>query len=418
MQDKSFADIANFLKNFETSESFNKYCFSMSEKQIQNMTTEDWISFLYGLNHLGKRTKCKTADELINKHEGAIAYMYSNFRLEKKHARSIKQLAYKMADALATSESFAEFYYNVDVIASAVPDSVHKDNIKTMRTVLYDQSMGKGLAHSLLAPKIQTTSSDATSVGQGYFEAGYFTQSGLLERKVNINTNMVNMCNTTAHELYHSIQRLSDSKRAQLMKKLGFKINSDSKINELYSLNSRFYLNGTKDMRGYKKQPLEYGARFFATCFERRLRHNLRAAENNWGVTYMSSQLLRSLNVFENGIQSDENGIILVYKDLDERKISLLQEFSQNYLKNNSPSFLGTMDSSLLIIEPTPDNIININRLYTQMKKAEKMKDGKLQLLEKYFPLTYQKFHASENKKQATKPVLIKAMINRLHHDK
>ena len=325
---------------------------------------------------------------------------------------------YKMADALATSESFAEFYYNVDVIASAVPESVHKDNIKTMRTVLYDQSMGKGLAHSLLAPKIQTTSSDATSVGQGYFEAGYFTQSGLLERKVNINTNMVNMCNTTAHELYHSIQRLSDSKRAQLMKKLGFKINSDSKINELYSLNSRFYLNGTKDMRGYKKQPLEYGARFFATCFERRLRHNLRAAENNWGVTYMSSQLLRSLNVFENGIQSDENGIILVYKDLDERKISLLQEFSQNYLKNNSPSFLGTMDSSLLIIEPTPDNIININRLYTQMKKAEKMKDGKLQLLEKYFPLTYQKFHASENKKQATKPVLIKAMINRLHHDK
>lgn len=416
MQDNDFERVQDFLRFFESENSFNQFCFSLSKKRIQNMTTDEWISFFYGLKHLSKSLRCKTTDKVVMMHSKALAYMYSNFRFNKAEASNIKHLAYKMADALATSKAFADFYYATDVRASKMPYLAYKSVVKKMRTTLYNEVMGDGIKHSILKPKVKTSLSknDSTNV---FKQSGCFEQSGILVREVDVHPYLSGFCNTAAHELYHSIQHLSDSKRAKLLKKLGFELGIpfDGKIAELYSLNSNFYINASQNMQGYKKQPLEYGARFFATCFERRLRHNLKSAENNWGITYMSNQLMRTLGIFEDELHSDKAATILSYSNLQEKETSLLQELSDKYLKNcNDPIFLNAAKIGLLCIESNSHNIININRLYTKIKKAENDNNIESAFIKQYFPITYYKYYASDKEKLAYKPVISKVIINRL----
>ncbi|MBQ8870035.1 MAG: hypothetical protein IJ019_01505 [Alphaproteobacteria bacterium] len=420
MQDNDFERARQFYKMFENERTFSNFCFSLSKKRIQNMTTDEWISFFYGLNRLGKNLGYKTTDEVVKNHREPLEYMYSNFRLNKNEARKIKTLAYQMADALATSKTFADFYYAADIGAAKMDDSSYQHTVKTMRKFLYDEIFGDGIKHSILAPDIKI-SSDKRNNTSDWSKSGHFLQDGLFTREVDVHLESSDFCNTAAHELYHSLQRLSDSKRAKLLKKLRFEVDVpfDTKTGELYSLNHAFYLKGLADCsKGYQKQPLEYGARFFATCFERRLRHNLRASQNNWGAAYMSTQLLRHLDIFEGNLQTDKVGVVLSYIELQEKDLSLLQEFSQKYVKNqNRTTFFCAGNVSVLAIEPTKNNIINLNRLYTNMQKARRNKTLKTEFLKQYFPITYQKYYATEQEKLAQKSVLSRVMINRLHKD-
>lgn len=412
------------MKMFESEKTFKAYCFGLSKKTIRSMTTDDWISFYKGLHHLGKSLGYQTTNEVVKNHTEVLEYMYSNFRLNKTEARKIKNLAYKMADALATSKTFADFYYASDVRSVSINNTECQQNVKAMRTFLYREIFGDGIKHNILRPKVKTTEIKKDK-SASFSQAGYFCQDGLFVREVDVHLESSDFCNTAAHELYHSLQRLPDSKRAKLLKKLGVNVDVpfDAKTGELYALSHSFYLNGLKsgiqNTKGYQKQPLEYGARLFATCFERRLRHNLRASQNNWGATYMSTQLLRHLDIFEGNLQTDKAEVVLSYIELQEKDISLLQEFSQKYVKNqNRTTFFCAGNVGVLAIEPTKENIINLNRLYTNMRKAEKNDTLKTEFLKQYFPITYQKYYASEQEKLAQKSVLSKVIINRLHKDK
>ena len=96
-----------------------------------------------------------------------------------------------------------------------------------------------------------------------------------------------------------------------------------------------------------------------------------------------------------------------------------MQEFSQKYVKNqNRTTFFCAGNAGVLAIEPTKENIINLNRLYTNMRKAERNNTLKTEFLKEYFPITYEKYYASEQEKLAQKSVLSKVIINRLHKDK
>ena len=420
MRDNEYYRAKLFMKMFENEKTFKAYCFGLSKKNIQSMTTDDWISFYKGLNHLGKSLGYKTTSEVVKNHTKVLEYMYSNFRLNKNEARKIKNLAYKMADSLATSKTFADFYYDEDVRAAQMDKTDYQQNVKAMRTFLYSEVFGDGIKHSILRPKVKTTEIKKDK-SASFSQSGYFCQDGLFVREVDVHLESSDFCNTAAHELYHSLQGLPDSKRAKLLKSLGFEVDVpfDDKTGELYALSSAFYLKNLQNTKGYQKQPIEYGARLFATCFERRLRHNLRASQNNWGATYMSTQLLRHLNIIEDNLQSAKAEVILTYIELQEKDISLLQEFSQKYVKNqNRTTFFCAGNVGVLAIEPTKENIINLNRLYTNMRKAEKNDTLKTEFLKQYFPITYEKYYASEQEKLAQKSVLSKVIINRLHKDK
>ena len=409
MQGNNNSNVAEFLKNFETSESFNNYCFSIPKERIQKFTTNDWISFLYGVNILANKLKCKTADEFVNKHVSALSYMYANYRPDKRKSREIKNFAYKIADKLASSPEFANFYYQIDIMATSTQYMDYKA-VKMMRTAIYDEFIGDNFTKEFFKPSITLIEANSKKLKN----AGYYKHGNLLTHKVVLKKGSVDFCNVAAHEIYHSLQHLGSLRRTKFLKKFGIKFAYDKKMAELYKLNHNFYLDYTIDLKGYKKQPLEYDARLFATCFERRLRKNLRASENNWGMLYQTTQILRGCSIFENNVQYDENSISVLLYTPEKRQFSLLKELTSKYL-TGAEIFKSDETSTILFISRNTQNIININKLYTNARKHQNNNVSSKEFFKKFFPLTYQKFYATEKEKMEYKPVLSRVIINRIY---
>lgn len=407
MQDNSKTVIEEFLKHFETSESFNNYCFGMSKERIQNFTTDNWISFLYGVNILAHKLKCKSSAEFIDKHISALSYMYSNYRPDKRKSREIKDFAYKIADKLAASPEFADFYYQIDIMASSTQNMGYKA-AKMMRTAIYDEFIGNNFTKEFFKPSI--TLVDAKN--KKLKNAGYYKHGNLLTHKVVLKENSVYFCNVVAHEIYHSLQHLGSLRRTKFLKKLGIKFAYDKQMAELYKLNHAYYLAYTQNLKGYKKQPLEYDAQLFATCFERRLRKNLRAAENNWGMLYQATQMLRGCEIFQDNVQYDEYSISMACHTPEKKQIAFLEELTSKYL--TGAQLFEYEETKILFIPRNANNIININKLYTNLRKSKKNNTSSKDFLEKFFPQTYNTYHATKAEKMAYKPILSKVIINRL----
>ena len=391
------------IPHFSNGAEFDRFCLNLSKEAIHKMNTDDWIRFLYEADKLAYKEKMTKSDVFIKAHQKAFAYMYSNFRMNKETTREIKNLAYQMADALSDSKEFSDLYFNIDV-AVCHDDATDEYAAKKMRKAFYDKYFGSSLGKSLLKPKIKMVT--------GKLDYGGFFYEKNLSRKICLSGQYSHFCNTVAHELYHSLQFIGHSKRTKFMEKLGIKVPYDAKMSELYMLNRVFYINMEDNKQGYLKQPLEYGARFFATCFERRLRHNIKAAENNWGMLYMSSQIMRGLKLYDNRNGYSSNNVILSYDEPSEKTKSVINEISSRYLK---PVNVTEKDGTLtLVIDRNVNNIININKLFTQIRKAERSESVESDFIKKYLPLTYKRFYATEEERLAYKPVLSRVKINRI----
>ena len=406
---KSKKEIFDFLKNFETCESFKNYCFSMPKSRIQKFSTNDWISFLYGVNHLAKNMGYSTTTEFMIKNSDTMGYMYSNFRPDKAKSRAIKNFAYKVADKLASSPEFAKLYYNIDIVVKSTKYSDEKA-VKMMRKAIYDEYLGDNYATSILKPSVTLVDANSKSMQN----AGYYKQGNPLTHEVVIKAGVVDFCNVAAHEFYHSLQHLGLLRRTKLLEKLGIKFNYNKQMTELYKLNHAYYLDYSQNLKGYKKQPLEYDARLFATCFERRLRKNLRASENNWSMLYQTIQLLRSMDFDDQNSTYTEDGIHILCNTSNKEHKVILEELKAKYLKDAEIS-KADENSVVLSIPRNAKNIINLNKLYTNQRKSYNNPTFKKDFIKNHFPISYNIFYATNREKNMQKPLLGNIVINRLY---
>ena len=269
-----------------------------------------------------------------------------------------------MADKLATSEEFAQLYYDIDV---AVWRS-QKDRVnaaKIIRDEFFLEYAGSKIKANLLKPRVSVRKLLRRDVTLG----GYYKQNIFLPHEIAIKVNVSNFCNVSAHELYHSIQRLGTLKRFEFLKKIGVAFEADKQMAELYKFNNSYYINGSQFTKGYKRQPLEYDARLFAVCFERRLRKNLKAAENNWGLLHQTLQVLRSYKISSLDIQYDEESISVLCSTDEKRHLSFLEELNSKHL-TKAQIFYCDPKTHVLYIPRDKQNSIAINKLYTKLTKA------------------------------------------------
>lgn len=384
---------------------FDKYCYGLSEQKIQNMTTEEWLNIYAYMIDLCNKIDCGT-NEFVQNHKNAVMYLYSNYRQTKETSRKIKELAYQTADSLSTSKEFLQLYYDIEV---AVYETDKKKLVQILRKTVYDKTFGHEILSKILRPKLKIEDDNNMYFGGNFEKRGAFQRSMVKVRK-----STAQFTNTVAHELFHSLQHLKDTKRLNLFKKLGINLTFDKSLGSLYKLNN-FYYFLTADRQGpeflaYKKQPLEYGASFFATCFERRLRQNFNVANKNWHLLYETTQILRRLGVDDKRIFFKKENISIVIDTSDEKQQSILREFKAKYL-GQSKLFLTDKDTTLLTIDGSIQNKINISNLYKQMLGKDEL--SKEEYIKKFFPITYEIFYLSKDERAVKSPLLSKVMINR-----
>ncbi len=396
----------DFSANFSTNDTFHKHCLSLSQKQIQNMSTKDWLKFYSGMNSLCERLG-NNPNEFMKKHLGALAYLYHNYRSPKETSRKIKELAYKVADSLATSEEFAKLYYEIDIMSYKQD---YKQFAKILRKSVYEKAFRGRKFSALMMPKLKIKKSNEMHCN------GVFTMENSHKLPViKLRECGVDFCNTTAHELFHSLQTLKDTSRIKLLSKIGIKFSSDKETEELYRLNHKYYLpseiSNNFRYNGYEKQPLEWGARFFATCFERRLRKNLRAEKNNWNLLYQTTQILRKMEIYDRNATYNKSGVEIIVNIFDKKDESIIRELGTKYVKKGYT--LPTGSSALLHIDRNTQTFINISNLYNELCKAEEKGIGRKELIKKFFPMTYDTFYRNRDEKRIQSSFLDKIKINR-----
>ena len=392
----------DFSASFYDNNSFRRYCLGLSKEQIQNMTTRDWLLFYDKVGSL-----CGHLDtsphKFVKTNADVFAHMYQNYRSPQAVNRKIKELAYNVADKLSESEEFSSIYYRFDVTCNR---KKIKKAAKIMRRAVYDVALKNAILSTLMMPKIKIKKSDEIE------HAGTFCKNDPLDLPVvNIRNVCVDFCNVTAHELFHSLQNLPYTTRALLLRKFNINLSSDKEIEALYKLNRSCYLEAKEDYQGYRKQPLEWGARFFATCFERRLRKNLKAEENNWNLLYQTIQVVRELEINDNKVLFDKKGIEVIVDISNKRDESVLMELKKKYIKSGYIMICGSFAS--LRINRDTQTFMNISNLYNKEQKNKREGIGKEEFIKQFFPITYDTFYRTEKEKRVQSSVLDKIRINR-----
>ncbi|MBQ7303373.1 MAG: hypothetical protein IJW75_00440 [Alphaproteobacteria bacterium] len=399
-----------YLEHFFDDAGFSAFCLSQKKDRIKRMTTKDWLGFFRAASSLAEKLGYKDRANFLSVHNNAFNYMYSNYCPDKRRSRKIKKFAYQMADKLATSQEFAQLYYDVDIAVWRSQKDV-RNAAKIIRDEFFLEYTGSEIKANLLKPRVLVRKQLKKDVTLG----GYYKQNILLPHEIAIRENVPGFCNITAHELYHSMQRLGTLKRFEFLKKIGVTFEYDKQMAELYQFNNSYYINGLQSDKGYKKQPLEYDARLFAACFERRLRKNLKAAENNWGLLYQTVQVLRSYQISSLNIQYDEEGISVLCSTDEKRHISFLEELNSKHL-TKAQIFYYDPKTHGLYIPRDKQNSIAINKLYTNSTKSGRKGDDVFmqEFVKRFFPQTYNKFHATAEEKIKRRSVLSSVTINRL----
>ncbi len=391
----------NVSEKYDTKTVFRSF-LNLSKDQVKNLSTETWLAFYDIADVLCKETRC-SPQALIEKYPDVFLHMYSNYRQPKDISLKIKQLAYEVADSLTTSNEFAQLYYDIDTLC-CVTES--KKAARILRKYVYKEVFGNEIIANLLKPKLKIEKTD-NMINNGSFNKG----DSFDLPKVRLRKGGTNFCNTAAHELFHSLQCLNNSHRIKFLKKMGISFPYDKNMGKLYNANSDYYISTNDEKgyiyQGYRKQPLEYGARFFATCFERRLRKNLRANEKNWNLMFQTTQILRKLDINEQ-VSKYSPKEVYIHIDVKSKKDEfILREFKSVYVKK------GTMwPVGCLTIDRDVQNAISISNLYKKICEAEQTNTQK-DLIKKFFPITYNALYASEKEKSQQIPVLGKITINR-----
>ncbi len=400
-------DREQFLKHFESSQAFNAFCLGMSKQQIRKLSTDDWTSIYYGINYLVSKGGYASATEFVTKHSKAFQHLYSNYTPDKKKSRAIKKFAYSIADKLSTSKEFADFYYKIDVWVAASSSTNYK-LAALMRSAMYQEFLGDKVKAGLLKPFVRVVNRDNKEpITSGYYKAG-----GLFGHAVVVKRGMANFCNTTAHEIYHSLQHISFATRTKFLRKIGVRFNYDKKMAELYRLNNAYYFDLKDGLRAYKKQPLEYDARLFATCFERRLRKNLRASENNWGMVYQTTQMLREVDIYDQNVEYSEKSICLSFYAPNKQTQSILGELKTRHLQQAQ---LSNIEEGMMVlyIPANMHNIVKLNKLFNRSRKVQDDATRRA-FIKESFPITYNKFFATEKERMQYQPNIKKIAIKRL----
>ncbi len=399
-----------YLKHFFDDAEFSAFCLSQKKDRIKRMATKDWVGFFRAATSLAEKLGYKSRTDFLSVHANAFNHMYSNYCPDKRRSRKIKKFAYQMADKLAASQEFAQLYYDVDIAVCRSQKDV-RNAAKIIRDEFFLEYIGSEIKANLLKPRVLVRKRLKKDVTLG----GYYKQNILLPHEIAIRENVPGFCNVTAHELYHSMQRLGTLKRFEFLKKIGVTFEYDKQMAELYKFNNSYYINASHFTKGYKKQPLEYDARLFAVCFERKLRKNLKAAENNWGLLYQTLQVLRSYQISSLNIQYDEDGISVLCSTDEKRHISFLEELNSKHL-TKAQIFYYDPQTHGLYIPRDKQNSIAINKLYTNLiKLGRKSGDVFMQeFVKRFFPQTYNKFHATAEEKIKGKTTVSKFMIQRL----
>lgn len=390
------------LANLENGQDFKDFCADLKPEDIQAWTTYDWLEVYKSINRcLINDGKFEFVEDFMEAYSSEFEKLYSNYRIEKKYADNIRQVAEQAADEI--SQKYPQVKEDIKYIElNAASNQVKERLTDKLIKGIYRSAYFDRFSQILLRPGVR--------VGKGLDDqtAGAYHSN---KHRLIISNGRSYAVNTIAHEIYHSLQGIGPflAKLQKIGKGGGYE---DATMNALNAYNCQYYYmvsdSKTDDgfrqqYRAYSCQPIEYSARLFSVLFERKLKANLRYAKE--GVTAIKSvkMLFGDFNLTPESLKMDNEcqKILVSFNDSRVSHMELAYQLNKKYLKGS----INNIDGKLYM--EIPANYANVRRLQVIHRNLFKMygkeKDYKKMFMNE-FPETTKKYPSLyEEKAEAAK---------------
>lgn len=396
------------LANLKNGQDFKNFCAGLKPSDIQSWTTHDWLEVYKSIDRcIINDDKYEFVEDFMEDNIAEFEKLYSNYRIEKKYAENLRQVAEKSADEVSQKYPQAKEdmkYIELNAVNSQVKERLTDKFIKSIyRNAYFDR-----FSQILLRPGIR--------VGRIFEEKTQGAYQSNKHRLI-ISNCRSQVVNTIIHEIYHSIQGIGPflSKLQKLGKGHGYE---DATMNTLNAYNCQYYYcisdsknndNIHNQYKAYSRQPIEYSARLFSALFERRLNANLNYSKE--GITALKSvkMLLGDFNLTPESMlfDSKNNQIKICINDSRISHMELAYNLNKKYLKGSINNIDGKLNIEI------PANYANVRRLqlihrgllqtYGDEKDYKKMFMNEFPETTKKYPSLYEEKAEAAKKRDALK---------------
>lgn len=305
------------IPEFGTEQDFYDFVSKTPDREIQKMTSKNWSELYDNLYQI-----TDDPSDFANNHHEEFCKLYKNYRLDSQYAKHVRELAKKSAvDLLQKHPELKQQIVNTQLdfyghrkqrLAVQIANSVY-------RQAFPDDTLSR-----VLRPRIKMKEHD--------FEGGYNSWKHL----IHIIPKSHDIVDTTAHEVFHSGHGIS--RIHYILEKLGQKPGFENEeMRDLYDWNELFYINANENssklqVRAYSRQPMEYGARYFAAHFEREVMHQIGVEKFDLTMPKCAAVMLNFYGMRAQSYDLSPKEMRVVMPKLKPQQAFLLQELNEKYL--------------------------------------------------------------------------------------
>jgi len=346
------------IPQFQTEDEFYDFVSKTPNKEIQKMTSKNWRELYDNLYQI-----TDDPSDFANNHHEVFCKLYKNYRLEPQYAKYVRELAKKSAvDLLQKHPELKRQIVNTQLDLYG-----HRKQRLTVQIAnsVYRQAFPDDTLSRVLRPRIEMKEHD--------FEGGY----NALKHAIHIIPKSHDIIGTAAHEIFHSGHGISPIHNT--LEKLGQKPGFENEgMRDLYDWNDLFYINANENssklqVRAYSRQPMEYGARYFAAHFEREVMHQLGVEKFDLTMPKCAAVMLDFYGIRAQGYDINPKEMRVVMPKLEPQQAFLLQELNEKYLLADVSECNGHM------VLMFPRDHVNKKRMEAQ---AEELHEAKQKAME------------------------------------
>lgn len=316
------------IKDIQTMKDFERFSLETPAEIVRKLSTEDWLQIYEKFDKI-RQNEFRGFDHhtFMFIYGQPLAKLYRNYRMEKKYAEGVIQVAEDAVENLCAA--YPDILENIKSIAVNKDNRLQENLAERIMKSVYNSAYFNRVSKTLSRPRI-SIKSRLSGHARGVYNN--------INHEIEIDRHNAADSLVAAHEIFHSIQGIR--KIPVLFQKLGMvKGYEDATLTKLFWYNGKYYADceGRKDpaFPSYFHQPIEYSAELFGVIFTRRLNHKINYAREGLTAIKTVQNLLMDFNLKPDQIKynSVSQSIRVEFQAINPMKTELIQEINRKYLK-------------------------------------------------------------------------------------